>query len=461
MALTTNNLWDRFPAVNPGLPTGPNQNGPAGCRSHTAADRQDAGPTRPSSGDGVASSRPGIGRREFIAGAAAAATAFTIVRPSAVRGSEANSAIAIGLLGCGGRGNWIADLFVKHGGYRLVACGDYYAEQIDQLAKKLGDRFEIDKAKRFTTLSACKRLCDEKLDAIVVETPPYFHPEQCAAAVEAGKHVYVAKPIAVDAPGCLSIGESGKKATANKKVFLVDFQTRANEYYREAVKRVHAGAIGKLVTGWANYPWGVGHFPGPAAPEDRLRRWYCFRELSGDFIIEQNIHTLDVGTWIVNADPVKAIGGGGSKGLRAYGNIYDWFQVNFWFPGDFILSYTGNQCTPGAPTEIACRIYGSKGTIDTDYYTHVKIDGMPEAVYKGGEWAHGALYKDGTVVNIKEFHEAVTKGDCTNPTVAPSVRSNLTCVLGRTAAYENRMVTWDEMMAKKERMEPDLKGLKV
>lgn len=400
--------------------------------------------------------KSGIARRDFIAGAAAAA-GLSIVRPSAVRGSQANSTVTIGLLGCGGRGTWIVDLFEKHGGFKLVACADYYPEHAD----KVGDKYNIPADKRFTTLSSCKRLLEQKFDAVVIQTPPYFHPEQAAAAVEAGKHVYVAKPIAVDAPGCLTIGESGKKATDKKLVFLVDFQTRANEFYREAVKRVHDGAIGKLVTGWANYPWGVGHFPGPATPEDRLRRWYCFRELSGDFIIEQNIHTLDVASWILNADPIKAIGAGGSKGLRAYGNIYDWFNVNLWYPNDFVLSYTGNQCTPGAPTEIACRVYGSKGTIDTDYYTHVWIDGMPDAVYKGGKWEHGELYTSGTVVNVKEFHEQITQGKCDNPTVAPSVRSNLTCVLARTAAYENREVTWQEMMSKKERWEADLSGLKA
>ncbi len=398
-----------------------------------------------------------IGRREFLAGAAAAATAFTMVRPSAVRGTAANSAITYGLIGCGGRGSWMVPLFEKHGGYKIVACADYYADHAD----KVGEKHGVPADHRYTALSGYKRLLEEKLDAVVVETPPYFHPEQCAAAVEAGKHVYVAKPIAVDTPGCLSIGESGKKATEKKKVFLVDFQTRASEYYREAVKRVHRGDIGKLVTGWANYPWGVGHFEGPKTPEDRLRRWYCIRELSGDFIVEQNIHTLDVATWILNADPIKAVGGGGSKGLRAYGNIYDYFNVVFTFPNDFLLSYTGNQCTPGAPTEIACRVYGSKGTIDTDYYTHVWIDGMPECRYEGGKWKHGALYEDGTVVNIKEFHEAVTKGDCSNPTVAPSVRSNLTCVLARTAAYRKREYSWDEMMKEQERWEPDLKGLKA
>lgn len=397
-----------------------------------------------------------LARRELLAGAAAAAT-VSIVRPSSVRGSGANSTVEIALLGCGGRGSWLGGLFAKHGGYKWVACGDYYQDHAD----KFGQAQHIPADKRFAALSAYQKLLDTKFDALVVQTPPYFHPMHAAAAVDAGRHVYVAKPIAVDVPGCLSIGDSGKKATEKKLVFLVDFQTRANEFYREAVKRVHRGDIGRLVTGWAMYPWGVGHFPGPETPDDRLRRWYCIRELSGDFIVEQNIHTLDVATWILDADPIKAMGVGGSRKLRSYGNIMDFFNVNFWFPRDFVLSFVGNQCTPGAPTEIPCRVYGSKGTIDTDYYTHVNIDGMPECVYRGGKWEHGALYTTGTEVNIREFHEAIVKGEVSNPTVAPSVRSNLTAVLGRTAGYKGAMVTWDEMIKAGEKLEPDLSGLKA
>jgi predicted dehydrogenase len=174
-----------------------------------------------------------VARREFLAGTAAAA-AFSIVRPSAVRGSTANSTIELGLLGCGGRGTWIVPLFQKHGKYKFVTCGDYYPQHAD----RVGEMCKIPANKRFSTLSACRKMYDTKFDAVVIETPPYFHPEQAAAAVAAGKHVYCAKPIAVDVPGCQSFEASGKKATEKKLVFLVDFQTRANEHYREAARHV-------------------------------------------------------------------------------------------------------------------------------------------------------------------------------------------------------------------------------
>lgn len=396
-----------------------------------------------------------IGRREFLAGAAAAATAFTIVRPSAVRGSEANSTIELGLIGCGGRGNWITALFDKHGKYKWVACADYYPDR----AEKTGEKCKIDGSRRYSTLSGYKKLLDGKLDAVVIESPPYFHPGQAAAAVAAGKHVYLAKPIAIDVPGCQTVEESGKKATDKKLVFLVDFQTRANEFYREAAKRVHRGDIGKLVTGFAAYPCGVISKDAPKTPEDRLRHWYCTREISGDFIVEQSIHALDVMTWFLDAAPISAYGLGASKGLRTYGNIWDNFNVTFKFPKDIATSFYCEQMCHGSPNEIPCRIYGKNGTFDSDYFTHVRID-SPNKAYAGGKFTHVLdLYTSGTEVNIKEFYEAITGSLCDNMTVPQAVRSNLVAVLGRSAAYKGGLMTWDEMMKSPERLEPDLKGL--
>jgi myo-inositol 2-dehydrogenase / D-chiro-inositol 1-dehydrogenase len=392
-----------------------------------------------------------IDRRQFMAGAAAAA--FTVVAPGSVRGTQANSRIELGMIGCGGRGKWIAPLFEKHGSYKFVACADYYPEHADQF----GSQFGVDASRRYSTLSGYKRLLEGKLDAVVIQSPPYFHPEQTAASIEAGRHVFLSKPIAVDVPGCLSVGESGKKGTESKLVVLVDFQTRNNEFYREAVKRVQRGDIGRMVCGEARYPWGVGNFPGPETPEDRLRRWYCIKALSGDFINEQSIHAVDVATWFLGADPVRACGAAGSRNLRSYGDINDYFSVIYTFPNDFILSFTCNQATPGVPDEIICRIYGSKGTADTDYFSHVWIRGTDP--YEPGEIK--GLYTSGAVNNIRDFHKFVTEGHYGNETVRESVRSNLTTILGRTAGYFRRTVTWAELLKRNERLEPDLSGLRA
>jgi len=393
----------------------------------------------------------GFGRRTFLAGAGAAA--FTIVKPSLVRGTEANSRIELGMIGCGSRGNWIADLFLKHGKFRFVACADYFQEKLD----KFGDKFGIEAGRRHPNLSGYKKVLDGKLDGVVIQTPPYAHPEQAAAAVDAGKHVFIAKPISVDVPGCLSIKASGKKATGKKLVFLIDFQTRANPLYREAMRRVHAGEIGRLITGDAHYPFEAGIVKPYANNEERLRYWYAHTDLAGNFIVEQSIHALDVATWVVNTNPIEVHGTGGSKKIRKIGDIWDHFNLTYTFPDDFVLSFHCVQGCPGSPREIFCRVYGTEGTIQSDYYSHVWIHGHKP--YQGGTIDN--LFETGAVINIKEFQEAITSGKYDNPTVVPSVRSNLTAILGRTAAYRHSTVTWDELIKANERIEPDLKGLKV
>ena len=300
-----------------------------------------------------------IHRRSFLAGAATVG-AVTILKPSLVFGTEENSNLEIGLIGCGGRGTWIADLFAASGKYRLVACADYFQDKAD----KVGDHFKIETSRRHSSLSAHQRLLEGKLDAVVIETPPYFHPQHAADAVAAGKHVYLAKPISVDAPGCLAIAEAGKLATAKKQVFLVDFQTRANPHFQNAVGEVHRGAIGKLVLAEAAYPWsGGGRGAPPDSPEEQLRSWYYVLPLSGDFIVEQSIHSLDLATWIINADPIRARGSGGRK-LRPANSIYDHFAVTNWFPDDLVLSFTCIQSIPMVKDEIRARAYGAEGFVD-------------------------------------------------------------------------------------------------
>jgi len=394
---------------------------------------------------------PPIPRRAFLAGAATAAT-FAVLKPSIVFGAEANAALEIGLIGCGGRGNWIANLFAESGKYRLVACADYFQDKVDAT----GEKHKIASSRRYTGLSGYKRLLEGNLDAVVIETPPYFHPRQAADAVDAGKHVYLAKPVAVDAPGCQAIADAGKRATARNQVFLVDFQTRANEHFRQAIRQVHQGAIGQLVLAEAHYPWsGGGRGTPPAKPEEQLRSWYYVLPLSGDFIVEQSIHALDLATWIINADPIRAVGTGGRK-VRPANSIYDHFAVTYWFPGDLVLSFASIQSIPMVKDEIRARAFGANGFIDADYYTGVVLRG-PETAVRGEV---GDLYKDGAVVNINEFHDAILKRDSSNPTVAPSVRSNLTAILGRDAAYHRKELTLKALIKRGQKLEPDLRGLK-
>ncbi len=399
-----------------------------------------------------------IGRREFLAGAGMAAASVTILKPQLVHGTQANSKIALGMIGCGQRGTWIADLFMKHGGYEVVAGADYFQDRVDAF----GEKFNLAAERRYTGLSCYKKLLDGKLDAVAIESPPYFHPQQAAAAVDAGVHVYLAKPIGVDVPGCRSVEESGRKAAAHKRCFLVDFQTRTDPLYREAVERAQKGDVGRIICGEATYiadiPWKrqiEDLRPDPTNPELRLRAWGLDRALSGDVITEQNIHSIDVATWILDAHPIHAYGSGG-RGNRTMGNCWDHFSVVFTFPGDVLVSFCSKQLGAGWD-DILCRMYGTEGTVDTHYFGEVSIKG--KTPYAGGKVDD--LYPNGAIRNIADFHDNVTQGRFSNDTVAPSVRSNLTTILGRMAAYGQRGVTWEEMMTANERLAPNLDGLKA
>ena len=397
-------------------------------------------------------------RRRFLAGTSASVLAFSVLKPQLVLGADANSKIDIGLIGCGGRGKWIADLFRKHGGFNVVALADYFQDRVDEA----GDMFKVERSGRFTGLSGYRKLLEQKLDAVVIESPPFFHPEHAAAGVEAGKHVYTAKPIAVDVPGCLTVEESGKKATAKKLCFLVDFQTRANRFYQEAIQKLHAGDLGRLVSVEANYQCGAtwDHMDqflrkDPKNPEVRLRAWGVDRTLSGDIITEQNIHAIDVASWMIDKEPLRAYGTGG-RTRDFLGNCWDHFAVIFYYPDNLVVSFNSHQSGFGYD-DIMCRAFGLKGTIDTHYFGNVTLKTTDEAASNNV----GNLYTDGVVANIATFYDNITRGNCDNPTVAPSVRSNLTTILGRTAAYKNGMVTWKEMMRSKRKLEADLRGLKA
>jgi myo-inositol 2-dehydrogenase / D-chiro-inositol 1-dehydrogenase len=395
-------------------------------------------------------------RRSFLT-TATAIGAPLLVSPRTAFGSAAASRLTLGFVGCGGRGTWIADLFAKHGGYTITAAADYFPDKVDAF----GEKFQIAPDRRHTGLDGYRRVIESDVDAVVIESPPFFHPTQARDAADAGKHVYLAKPVAVDVPGCRTVEESGRRATERGRVFLVDFQTRTDPFYREAVKRAQYGDIGRIVCGEATYTcgptWGeqakwLAEKAGD--PEMRLRAWGLDRALSGDVITEQNIHALDVATWVLDKAPLRAVGTGGQK-ARTAGTCWDSFSLTYTFPGDVLVTFMSKQLGDGWD-DICCRMYGTDGTLDSHYFGEVSIRGrLP---YRGGRIPN--LYSDGAVANIAAFHDSVAGGDWSNPTVAPSVRSTLTTILGRTAAWRGAAVSWDEMMGAAERLEADLSGLR-
>jgi myo-inositol 2-dehydrogenase/D-chiro-inositol 1-dehydrogenase len=215
--------------------------------------------------------------------------------------------IKLGVIGCGVRGAWIAKLFKDHGGYEMYAVADYF----QHVADKCGDDLGVNAARRFSGLSGYKKLLECGVEAVALETPPYFFPEHAAAAVEAGLHVYMAKPVAVDVPGCMSVLEAGKKSTRNKRVFLIDYQIPTDPVNIKVVKAIHAGHIGPIaqVSTFGN---GRG-FPDPPRTENiesRLQRliWSNDIALGCDLIGNFDIHSIDAALWAIGQRPIVASG---------------------------------------------------------------------------------------------------------------------------------------------------------
>src|SRR2546427_7517237 len=271
-----------------------------------------------------------VDRRTFL-GTMAAAGAAMFIKPELVHGTRANSAVRVGLLGCGGRGTEDASNLVDTGGARVVALADLFPDQLDAARAHFD---QVQQAKGFAALDpkqlfvgprAYERLAASKeVDAIVIATPPYFHPQHLETAVAAGKHVYLEKPVAVDVAGAKRVMEIGKRAQGRLSLD-VGFQIRDCPPFVELVRRIHGGALGDIICGEAYYL--TGYIDRPAWPdaspaERRLRNWVRDRVLSGDIIVEQNIHVIDICNWVLKAHPLKASASGGSAGRAPDGAGY-------------------------------------------------------------------------------------------------------------------------------------------
>lgn len=397
-----------------------------------------------------------IDRRKFIATAATTTAAVTLTRPRAARAADEAKKIRLGLIGCGGRGKWIAKLFAAHGAYQVVAVCDYFADRAAAAAKD----HDVPADRQYTGLGGYKKLLASDIDAVAIISPPFFHPEQAAAAVSAGKHVYLAKPVAVDVPGCHSITASGAAATSSNLAFRVDFQTRMDPFYLEALQRVHDGAIGDFAFGEASYHAGrLGKRGEDNTPEGRLRNWVFDKALSGDIITEQNIHTLDVMSWIMKAPPQRAVGGCARKVRLDAGDCSDTFSLVYEYADHVNINFSSRQFDAygSKPDGIRNRMFGTDGVLETMYGGLTFIRG--KNFYKGG--ASPGIYKDGAAANIAAFADEIHRKDFANTTVAPSVQSNLITIMGRTAAYTGKIITWDQFVKSTDRIDGRLEGLKL
>ncbi len=390
-------------------------------------------------------------RRSFLK----AAGGVLLLKPQTVFGSQANSTVEVGLVGCGGRGNWIGKFFPEFAGARVVALADVIQEHLDQTR----DAFKVGSDRSYYGPNAYQELAHSKVDAVVIETPPYFHPLHAQEAVDAGKHVYCAKPVAVDVPGCRTIADSARKAAARDLSFLVDFQSRSQPVFQELVSRVRRGDIGKPVLAqvfyYAGRPSKNKGTAGMDSGQQQVMNFYMDKVLGGDIIVEQNIHVIDMANWYIGAHPIQANGAGGRTDWTGTdyntGDAYDHFMVHYWYPGDVQATFSSHQLN-GSFSDLCVRLTGIKGTADTHYGGLVRITG--QNAWMGTD--KDDTFRSGAIANVKAFIESIRTGKHLN-NADQAVESNLTAILGRTAAYQQRVVTWDEMMKSTERLQINLK----
>jgi len=416
-----------------------------------------------------------VDRRKFLGVAAVTAGAMLIKR-ALVRATAATSAVRAGLLGCGGRGTEDASNLVDTGGARVVALADLFQDQLDK-ARTHFDQIQqakgysvLDGSQLFVGPNAYKEIAASKeIDAIVVATPPYYHPQHLEAMVDAGKHVYLEKPVAVDVPGAKKVIEIGKRAEG-KLSLDVGFQIRDCPPFVELVKRIHNGAVGNIVCGEAHYLTGYidrPAWPNASAVEHRLRNWVYDRVLSGDIIVEQNIHVIDICNWILKAHPLKASATGGRQGRpSADGDVYGNYNVIFHYPDGVDVTFSSTQFAKGW-WDVTERFFGTKGTSQSPYTGPLGIWGdeawqyaasakpaaEPQAFSVTGSFTSNLELADPE--KKKAFVESITSGNFHNQ-AAKGAESALSCMMARTAAYKGHEVSWDETMKSTEVWDPKI-----
>jgi len=400
-------------------------------------------------------------RRAFLGTAG-----LLILKPDLVRGSQNNSTIRMALFGCGGRGTGVAESFTEHTSAQYVALGDLFQAQtekakqtLDKASLKAG-KAEIDSSKLFYGPDSLDKLCASKdIDAIHIATPPYFHPEHFAKAAASGKHIYLEKPVAIDVPGArkvIAIGEKvGKKASV-----AVGFQLRHATPYVQLRERIQKGQLGDVVCGLSHYyataaQWHT-EYDNASPNERRLRNWLHDKVLSGDILVEQNIHLIYFNNWILGAHPVKVSGTCGRKGRTDHGNCSSHFNVTYSYPGDIDVTLTSTQFGEGA-WDVAMRFFGTKGSSMCKYDAPVNIVGVDPWEYPGlgdsgqvkdAAQAQAGAFKgaldDADAMKEQHFIDSITSGKFINQ-AAQGAESTLSAILGRYAAYTGRSWKWEEL----------------
>ncbi len=400
-------------------------------------------------------------RRDFlktstVAAVGAGALSTLGVLPGAYAAGD--DTIKVGMVGCGGRGTGAAlQALSTAGSVKMVAMGDLFGDRIqgaaNQLKKELGDkqdRFAVDKDHMFTGFDAFEKVINSGIDLIILATPPHFRPQHFAAAIAAGKHCFIEKPVAVDGPGVRLCLKTTEEAKAKKLAVVCGLQRHHEFGYLESMKRIHGGEIGDIVA--ARAYWNMGSLwmhvrkPEWSDVEWQLRNWLYFAWLSGDHICEQHVHNLDVVNWAKGKHPVRCFGQGGRQVRTepAFGHIFDHHDVHYEYEDGSFLS---SQCRqiPGCLDNVSEHLIGTKGKASLGN-GRWSVDGATKWRYDGDrnfpyQTEHDDLFKSirsGQPLNEGQF----------------VAESTLTAIMGRMATYSGKMVSWEQALNSELRLGP-------
>jgi len=392
-------------------------------------------------------------RRRFINASGGALLAPTILTTAgtlrAEKKADSNETLRIGLIGCGGRGTGAAaQALGADYNTKIVAMADAFDTQIENsiknLSTKFPDRVDVKPDKKFTGLDAYQKLLDSGVDVVLLATPPGFRPLHLTAAVEAGKHIFCEKPMAVDAVGYRVAQAAVEKAKQKKLNLVAGFCWRYSTSRIECYKRIHDGQIGDVTNILATYyatpvkpmPPAAGRPAGMGDVEWQVRNWYNFSWLGGDGLVEQAVHSLDKLCWALgDKDPIAAVANGGRQRAAEDGNIFDHFHCAYEWDNGVFCHLTNRQIT-GCHNEVADYIQGTKGRLVIGKGAAPFIEGAKRWRWRGEEknmydLEHEALFnsiRKGTVIN---------DGD-------RMMSSTLIAIMGREAAYTGQKLVWKD-----------------
>jgi predicted dehydrogenase len=404
-----------------------------------------------------------MNRREFLQ--TGAACGLLLLKPRTAFTYQANSAVRLGLLGCGNRGTTVATSFSHSTTAQVVALADIFPDKLalgrthfDELNASLG-RQPLDEKLLFHGPRAFEQLAASKdVDLIQISTPPFFHVQHLETAVASGKHVYCEKPVGVDVAQAKQALEIGKRVTPTQSVD-VGFQCRNAPPIAAIAEKIKGGALGKIASAAGNYYAPASEEkvrPGASPDEYRLRNWLWYRALSGDILVEQNIHIIDLCNWMLGAHPLKATATGGRSVLTHAGDCWDNYQVDFTYPEDVHLSFASTQFGNNG-FDAGLKLFGANGTATVPYSGPVQIVGNqpwawadsmnntgPVKFAANGSFVDNLAFADRD--KERTFIDSITTGQCHNQ-ISAGVDTALSCMLGRMAGYEKREVTWDQLLA--------------